>query len=102
MCQGLQFLPTGITTSSPAAGRVFARGVPSCVGHCVSVLAIGLFSVLGAMSESRGWTMLLTLCKDLTVVEQVSGIRMTVATAQLLRAFLADVSRRRYGYELME
>jgi PadR family transcriptional regulator, regulatory protein PadR len=27
---------------------------------------------------------------------------MTVATARLLRAFLADVSRRRYGYELME
>jgi PadR family transcriptional regulator PadR len=25
-----------------------------------------------------------------------------VATAQLLRAFLSDVSRRRYGYELME
>jgi PadR family transcriptional regulator, regulatory protein PadR len=42
------------------------------------------------------------LCKDLTVVERVSRIRMTVATAQLLRAFLADVSQRRYGYELME
>jgi PadR family transcriptional regulator, regulatory protein PadR len=35
-------------------------------------------------------------------VERVSGVRMTVATAQLLKAFLADVSQPRYGYDLME
>jgi len=34
--------------------------------------------------------------------ERASGVRMTVATARLLKIFLADVSRPRYGYDLME
>jgi DNA-binding PadR family transcriptional regulator len=34
--------------------------------------------------------------------ERSSGIRVTVATAQVIRAFLADASRPRYGYELMQ
>jgi DNA-binding PadR family transcriptional regulator len=33
--------------------------------------------------------------------ERTSGIRVTVATARVLRAFLVDVSRPRYGYDLM-
>jgi DNA-binding PadR family transcriptional regulator len=36
------------------------------------------------------------------VSEQAAEVRITVATAKLLRAFLADVSRPRYGYDLME
>jgi len=35
-------------------------------------------------------------------VERSSGVRVTVATARVLRAFLADASRPRYGYELMQ
>jgi PadR family transcriptional regulator PadR len=35
------------------------------------------------------------------MVERPSNIRVTVATAQVLRAFLADPSRPRYGYDLM-
>jgi len=35
-------------------------------------------------------------------VGRSSGVRVTVATAQVLRAFLADVSRSRYGYDLMQ
>jgi PadR family transcriptional regulator, regulatory protein PadR len=34
-------------------------------------------------------------------VERSSGISVTVATARVLRAFLADASRPRYGYDLM-
>jgi PadR family transcriptional regulator PadR len=34
--------------------------------------------------------------------ERSSGVRVTAATARVLRAFLADVSRPRYGYELMQ
>ena len=34
--------------------------------------------------------------------ERSSGVRVTVATAQVLKAFIADVSRPRYGYDLMQ
>jgi PadR family transcriptional regulator PadR len=45
----------------------------------------------------------LPLCKTLTMaIERSSGVRVTVATARVLRAFLADVSRPRYGYDLMQ
>jgi PadR family transcriptional regulator PadR len=50
-----------------------------------------------------GWTGWSTLCKNLDVSgEQVSSVRVTVAVAQILRAFLADVSQPRYGYDLMK
>jgi PadR family transcriptional regulator, regulatory protein PadR len=35
-------------------------------------------------------------------IEPSSGIRVTVATAQVLRAFLSEASRPRYGYDLMQ
>jgi len=34
--------------------------------------------------------------------ERSSSIRVTVATARVLRAFLADASQQRYGYDLMQ
>jgi PadR family transcriptional regulator PadR len=40
-----------------------------------------------------------TLCKNLTMASQV---RITIAVARVLRAFLSDVSRPRYGYDLMQ
>lgn len=44
-----------------------------------------------------------TLCKNHDVAgEQVSCVRVTVAVAQVLRSFLEDVSRPRYGYDLMK
>lgn len=43
------------------------------------------------------------LCKVLIVTaDQVAHIRITVATARLLRAFLDDASQPRYGYDLMQ
>jgi len=49
------------------------------------------------------WTDSATLCKNHDMAgEQVSSVRITVAVAQVLRVFLEDVLKPRYGYDLMK